>query len=269
MQKMLAETNRDMSTETVIFLGLGHVGEATLTLTLEAGFRPQRLLLCDTAGKAARVHTIAEQISARYGIPTEQISTILSEPGRPLPPVVYEATFWAVSVSAAYIIEVELLRPGSLIIDDSYPPACRPQALQRRRDTRGDILYTVAGALQTMAPGDEIKFELTPLSQSGPPQLIGLAERSAAMQRITPTCLTGCIFSSFLNGHYDLPLELGPVQPHRVLKRYRTLRRMGHRGTPFYSFPAPEQTDSLLIVFDDAYVAKFRQPGGRAPSSRL
>jgi hypothetical protein len=268
MEHALTSARRSISNEFVAFVGLGHIGVATLYLFLESGNRPRAIMLVDVEAKRKVVEGIRTDIMQRYMALVVHTSFSTSDG---VQPEVYEhATLIGGSVSVANVLDADRLRPGCICVDDSFPPIVDVDVVRRRAATRGDVLFAVAGALEGRACAIEDTITIDArhrmdVSSTAPLFAREFVERNVRMQSVTPRSLTGCILSSMLNGRFGLGLEIGPTRPEFVVRRYRALRRMQYHGTRFYVFDA--RSPSGVLEFDDDYVRRFAvQFGDPSPS---
>ncbi|WP_062436441.1 hybrid non-ribosomal peptide synthetase/type I polyketide synthase [Herbidospora daliensis] len=127
VQKALA--GRPIGDLTVAFVGLGSIGRSALGLMLTVAGRPRRLLLRDDAAPLENLHPDAESCDADQ---------------------VYEADLIVAAVSGHdLVIDVDRLRPGTILVDDSFPHCFDVQKARARRD-----VTVVGGGLLSM-PGIE------------------------------------------------------------------------------------------------------------------
>ncbi|MFF2305411.1 amino acid adenylation domain-containing protein [Streptomyces sp. NPDC058128] len=136
----------------VAVVGLGSIGSSSLELLLTlASEPPARLLLCDVPGSTERLHTLADGLIARGLARNVEVH----ESGRSaLPAAVYEADLLVTAVSGGgTLLDVSRLRPGTIVVDDSFPHCFdTTKALARMRDRR-DVLIVGGGLLTVGAAG--------------------------------------------------------------------------------------------------------------------
>src|SRR5690606_23725417 len=101
------------------FAGLGSIGASSLELLLSLAARPPRgLLLCDVAGSAPRLTELGRRLRER-GL-TRDVRVV--EAQQVLPDAVYDADLLVTAVSGATtVLDVDRLRPGAVVVDDSFP----------------------------------------------------------------------------------------------------------------------------------------------------
>ena len=110
-----------------------------------------------------------------------------------LPEAVYDASFIFGATNVPGILDINRVKPGTLIVDDSFPPCFRVFEAIKRIETRHDILFTTGGLIRFP---DEIRETIylpsatvDLLEEIGANQLLALAGRN-------PFEITGCILSS-------------------------------------------------------------------------
>ena len=216
---LLAETNRDFSSECVCILGLGSIGYATLRLMLEVLPHPSGLVLCDLFKKQEALEEIRRELEGELGFKGE--IRIETTKGR-LPDAVYDATFILGATNVPGILDVERLQPGSLIVDDSFPPCFRVFDAIKRLETHHDFLFTTGGLLRLEEEIKETIFlpsgTASLLEELGGNQLLELAGRDSRE-------ITGCILSSLLTGRSpEIKPTLGPVSLQDSLAHFNLLQ---------------------------------------------
>ncbi|TRO59413.1 non-ribosomal peptide synthetase/type I polyketide synthase [Streptomyces sp. IB201691-2A2] len=141
----LDATGQNLADLDVAFVGLGSIGSSSLELLLAQAPRPpRRLLLCDVRGSAPRLEELARNLRER-GLAGE-VEVVESRQG--LPDAVYGTDLLVTAISgSAAVLEVDRLRPGTTVIDDSFPHCFdTTRALARMRD-RQDVLVLGGGLL--------------------------------------------------------------------------------------------------------------------------
>lgn len=217
IERILAESGRKMAQELVGFLGLGSIGLASLRLMLTCLPHPAGLLLCDLYHKREVLEAIARE--ARESLGYTGPITILESHHQPPPPF-YEATFIVGATNVPDILEVDLLRPGTLIVDDSGPHCFNPEAAIGRLEQKQDILFTEGGVLQLPQLVKRTRF--VPTYHSSPDDTFQIDEADELM---------GCAFSSTLSAHFtSLKPTIGLVDLQATIVHYQTLVQLAFRG---------------------------------------
>ncbi|MFE5160888.1 amino acid adenylation domain-containing protein [Streptomyces sp. NPDC056697] len=218
----LAASGRDLGDLTVAMVGLGSIGTSSLNLLLTRAPRPPaHLVLCDVEGSAPRLRALATELRGS-GL-AGSVATAESAPA--LPPAVYEADLIVTAVSAGTaVLDVDRLRPGTVVVDDSFPHCFdTARALARMRGKR-DVL-TVGGGL--LAVGDterHIADNLPPAAASG------YAERSWL-----PGTVASCRLESLLHTAVSgLPLVHGLVNASHAHAYWDAVEAAGVSAAPLH-----------------------------------
>jgi amino acid adenylation domain-containing protein len=249
MEKVLALAGRKLTEETVVFLGLGSIGTATLRLMLRCLPHPRRILLCDLYGKVTRLQELSEEITrdACYGGVVEIVPS-----SHPLPARVYDATLIVGATNVPDLLHVESLKPGTLIVDDSAPHCFEPQALIQRLQSSQDILFSAGGAVQPVEPVRRIRYLPRHIEQMMLPEAARVISNRDAHR------LAGCAFSSLLLSRFrELPPSVGLVDVASSVQHYKLLTQLGHQAAELHC------EDYLL---PESLIGAFRQRFGRHES---
>ncbi|GIJ59532.1 non-ribosomal peptide synthetase [Virgisporangium aurantiacum] len=197
---------------TIAFLGLGSIGRATLDLVLALlPEKPRRLLLCDLPATLTMRSDLCQRLrDAGYDASTGDWT---------------DADLIVAATSATTApLDAATLRPGTIVVDDSFPPAIDPVAALDRMRRRRDILV-VGGGLLAVGAVDRIT------APDLPPDVV---ERYAAQPRV-PGTLASCQVESLARAaDPGLPAVRGLVEP-AVAERYRdALTRLGVGTAPLH-----------------------------------
>jgi hypothetical protein len=122
-------------------------------------------------------------------------------------------------------IDIERLRPGTVIVDDSFPPAFPLEQAITRLEARCDVLFTNAGMARLADPVYERVF-LAPATDAEVARY-GMDEFRAELAR-DPHELTACFLSSLLTqSHEAFPPTLGAPSLEDLRAHYHGLIRLG------------------------------------------
>jgi amino acid adenylation domain-containing protein len=208
---------RDLSGEVICFVGLGAIGTATLRTILDRLTQPAGLILCDVPAKRVHLDGLAEEARRLFGFrgPIE----ILTSGGR-LPDRAYRARVIVGASNATDVIDVDRLRPGTVMIDDSFPLCFDLDRAVERSRRQGDILFAAGGSVRPRLP---IEWTL-----ALPPELLALARDSGA-RALLPSSedITGCILASLLPVVTDLRPTLGTVTVEECRETWQVFARLG------------------------------------------
>ncbi|GAB2803127.1 hypothetical protein GCM10027073_39440 [Streptomyces chlorus] len=220
----LEATGRDLSDLDVAFAGLGSIGASSLELLLFLAARPpRRLLLCDVRGSGSRLTALGRRLQERELVGAAGFEVVESE--RVLPEAVHGADLLVTAVSgAAAVLDVGRLRPGAIVVDDSFPHCFDTErALSRMREQK-DVLVLGGGLLHVGRTDREVAGDLPDTAAAGylaQPWLEGT--------------LASCRSESLLHaaGH-ELPLVHGLVDAGVALTYWDAVERAGVSAAPLH-----------------------------------
>jgi hypothetical protein len=251
IQRALDESGRDLGGEHVAFLGLGSIGTATLRLMLASLPHPAELTLCDVPSKRATLQELRREVIEEFGY---RGRVNLLESRSQAPAELYRASFVVGATNAVNVLDVNSLRPGSIIVDDSGPHCFRPDQAADRLRTRFDLLYTEGGVLKAPEAIRQVVYMPALLEQVLPMKLEDWAVR------MHPEHITGCVLSGLLSAQYDdLPPTVGFVAPDAAVRHLDALTRLGYRAPPLHC-------DEHLL--EPKLVAEFRRRFGGEREAR-
>ncbi|CAM5620089.1 Peptide synthetase OS=Streptomyces viridochromogenes OX=1938 GN=ACM01_26125 PE=3 SV=1 [Streptomyces viridochromogenes] len=230
-------------------VGCGSIGTSALRLLLARSPRPPaHLVLCDLPGSGPRLERLAAELTDRHpGLP---VRIVESGPG--LPEEVYASEVIVTAVSdASALVDVARLRPGTVLVDDSFPHCLdTARALERMRE-RGDVLVVGGGLLDAGAAGPRLAEDLPEVATTG------FAGRSGV-----PGTLASCRLESLLHAHRTtrpgracgrLPLTHGLVGLPGALAHWDAVEAAGVSAAP------------LHLLDHEVPAAPLRAPDAPAP----
>jgi predicted amino acid dehydrogenase len=235
-------TGRDLSDETVAFIGLGAIGSATLQLMLDRHIVPRSLILCDVRAKTPELQWLAEDIRKRFGAEVVVVCAAGSAPDQ-----VYRSSFIVGATNMPGVLDVDKLAAGTIVVDDSFPHCFNTAHAIGRMSTRGDVLLADGGFV---SPPGTMEWHMT-LPAGVVPGIGNLAE--AALPP-SSTVITGCILSPLLLKAANAPATIGPVDVATSRDHWQAMQRMGIGAAPF-------RCGNWMP--DAAYLQKFRAQFGR------
>ncbi|MER7167172.1 amino acid adenylation domain-containing protein [Micromonospora sp. NPDC000207] len=165
VEAAVAATGRLLAGRTVAVVGLGSIGFSALRLLLaRTQGPPARLVLCDVPGAAPRLAAHAARLRADGFAATIEVCP--STPG--IADAGYQADLIVAATSAATEpIDVDRLRPGTVVVDDSFPAALdTARALARMRQRR-DVLVVGGGLLHVGDTHSHVPTDLPPAAVAG------------------------------------------------------------------------------------------------------
>jgi predicted amino acid dehydrogenase len=186
----LDATGRDLSELAVAIVGLGSIGRTSLELLLARVPRPPaRLLLCDVAGSSPRLAALADHLRNR-GLAGE-VDCAAADPA--LPGAVYEADLVVAAVSGSgAILDVDRLRPGVIVVDDSFPHCFDTVRAVGRMQQQRDVLVVGGGLLHCGTTDRRTVEGLPPAATAGaaarmrPPGTIASCQLESLLLAATP-----------------------------------------------------------------------------------
>ena len=200
IENLLENTNRNFSDEVLGVIGLGSIGFSALKLMLSILPHPKEIILCDLYNKNKLLEEARYEIESRYGFRGKIISTpsLLKAPL-----AFYQSSFILGAVNIPDIIEVEKLKPNTIIVDDSAPHCFNVEKAINRLNTKSDILFTEGGILRAPYKIKELRYIPKPHIDSNP--FIKMIQ-----YRSTDFEIMGCLFSSILTlKHKDITPIVG------------------------------------------------------------
>ncbi len=247
VEKVLGATGRQLHEEDVALLGLGSIGTAILRLLVRTLPPPRSLRLCEVPAKREHLRQLVQELREVHGY-TGDIQ-VVELGGAGATEEVYEASVVLSATSAANLVDVDRLRAGTLVVDDSAPHCFDPRRAIRRFQEKRDVLFTEAGAIRSHRPVGEIR-ELT--FATGWDHKV-----RAALKLLHPTddTLMGCVFSSILSSRFaDAPCLVGTPSLRDLDLHYLKLRELHFEAARLYVED---------YVLDEDLVAMFRSRFGR------
>ncbi|MGW4755156.1 amino acid adenylation domain-containing protein [Streptomyces chartreusis] len=244
----LTAASRSLGEVSLAVVGCGSIGVSSLRLLLAtAPCPPARLLLCDLPGSAERLQGLAAELSSEHpGVPVEVV-----ESGHALPAVVYGAEVIVTAVSGATrLLDVARLRPGTIVVDDSFPHCFDTTSALDRMDRDQDVLVVGGGLLSLGTTRTRLAEDLPAVASAG-----------FALRPGIPGTLASCRLESLLHAHLgapgrspgELPLIHGLVDLPRALAHWDAAEAAGIR-------PAP------LHLLDRVVGLPLRPPGTAGPA---
>jgi acyl-CoA synthetase (AMP-forming)/AMP-acid ligase II/acyl carrier protein len=247
VEQVLKASGRRLEDEHLVLLGVGSIGTSILRLLLRTLPHPRVLRLCDVPARREHLLRVKQELEGALGFRGEVHGVGIS--GTEAPPEVYEASVILSATSAPNLLDVERLRPGTLVVDDSAPHCFDARRAIRRFQERRDVLFTEAGAIRSHRSIQEIR-EIS--FATGWDHKV-----RAALKLLHPAedTVMGCVFSSILSSRFeDAPCLVGMPTPGDLDLHYRKLRELRFEAARLYL------EDHVL---DEDLVSMFRARFGR------
>jgi hypothetical protein len=221
-QYLLDRVGRFPGWEHLAVLGLGSIGRSCLALALDSLPHPRALTLCDVFAKRDETDSLARSLREQHGY-RGPLRVLTSDRG--LPNGLYEATTILTAVSMPEVLDVTRLRPGTIVADDSYPPAFSLERAVDRAETDADLLFGNVGMVRLPEPIRETVF-LPPGAGPFVAQFGDAAFRRELLR--DPHELTACILSALLTDrHEGFNATVGLAELADLQSHARGLARLG------------------------------------------
>jgi amino acid adenylation domain-containing protein len=224
IEKIAQLTGRDLRRERVGFLGLGSIGGATLRLMLRCLPHPEELILCDVYGRLdeAKAREFLDHLAFRGAL-----RILESRPE--VPAGFYDSTLIVGATNVPDVLDVNRLRPGTIVVDDSGPHCFSVAEAMRRLETQGDVLFTEGGVLRSPRPVALLRHLPRAREAMLPP---AVRERLLTHH---PDHITGCVLSSLLTACFeDVRPVLGLPTTEDCLANYRRLTQLGFEAASLH-----------------------------------
>jgi hypothetical protein len=226
VETILETAGRTYREESVAFVGIGSIGSGILRLLNDLA-PPRKSHIVDVHEKKDRLLRLKEELGG-------EIEIVLIDKNEGLPSWIYDRCSLILSAtSTPLVVDVGKMRPGTLMVDDSFPFGFDAERAASRIVSASDIMITLAGGLRGLQKFDLV-YTAPAADRSADFRL--LLDRTARIINPWPECMTGCVYSSLLTNHYDLPQTLGPVTYDDASAFHRRLREEGFCGTPPHIF---------------------------------
>lgn len=236
LQSVLSAARRSLRGQSVCFVGLGAIGTATLRTVLGCIDHPEKITLCDVVAKRGDLEKLAQEAKSVFGFRGEL--RVLTTTG-PLPRDACDADVFVGATNVPNVIAVEQLRPGAIIVDDSFPLCFDLAAALRRFRQAGDILFVSGGSVQV--PGG-VAWDI-----ALPPAIPGFARNRIASALLpSETMITGCILSALLPQANGLRPTIGEATLDDCRDYFAAFATMGVTAAPLHCgawFPSADDID--------------------------
>ncbi|WP_128431888.1 hypothetical protein [Streptomyces cyaneus] len=148
----IKELQRDPGTQRLTVLGVGSIGRAFTQLLQASGRPPRELVLVDRPQAAGKLEKLAREFEERTGTPT--LTEVTDSLGALVPGSACYATDVLVSaVSTPYVVDIDKVAPGTVLIDDSQPYCWDRDKAWRRVTEAADIVPCDAGLVDCSGIG--------------------------------------------------------------------------------------------------------------------
>ncbi len=226
IKRILEESGRDLRHERVGFLGLGSIGRTVLRLMLRSLPHPAEITLCDLYSKLDSLEEIRKKLVNELDF-NGPVKVVGATNG--LPKGFYHSTLIVGATNVPEVLDIGLVKEGTLIVDDSGPHCFKTEDAMQRFLDRKDILFSEGGSLLSPDPVTQLRF----LPQEAEHRAGHFYRKVFA--NFNPFRITGCVFSSLLCSLYDeLEPTVGLADDRESLLHYQKLISLGFRAADLH-----------------------------------
>jgi predicted amino acid dehydrogenase len=221
-RRALEESSTEVAHCTLAVIGVGSIGWSSLRLLLavSAG-APRRLLLCDVASRARHLSQLVDELRSQG----YRADSAVCGPDLRVPAAVYETDLIIAAISADRpVLDIDRLRPGTIVVDDSFPHCFDPRAALDRMADRRDVVV-VGGGLLTAEPSQRTPAD-DPLLRHYAKHLTGLR---------LPDTVPSCQLEALMQvARPDLPPVRGLVDVDLALAYWEALSDLHIKAAPLH-----------------------------------
>ena len=233
IEKIVTVSGRALSEERVGVLGLGSIGTASLRLMLAHLPHPQKIILCDVYLKRDHLERVAEEVKGTLNF---EGTVELLESEESVPEAFYEATLILGATNVPNILDLNLVQPGTLIVDDSAPHCFDVQSAFERLKVPGDILFTEGGVLRSPEPIDSLRhvpnFSTFLPEEATEKDIVRFTDCFKAYSfEQDPHEVMGCLLAGLLHRRFpDIKPTIGLIDLETSGHAFRRLKELGFEG---------------------------------------
>lgn len=222
LEKTLACLDLEIGNLNIAVVGCGSIGQASTLLALHVLGMPKSILAVDIEKQLPAIQKQLEMWQLKW--PELQIRMAAAN-DKELPPAVYEADLLIGASAVGNILDVKKLKPGAIVLDDSFPPIADTKAAIDRMTNSKDVLIAGAGKLDT---GTQQRKLCLPgnFPESFVQELLQLSDE---------TGMPGCRLEPLaLMLQKQLKPTIGLVTPDQALQYWRALTALGVKPVPLH-----------------------------------
>jgi amino acid adenylation domain-containing protein len=219
VERILQEGGKDLSQETVAFVGMGSIGHTSLRLMLRSLPHPKSITICDVYSKFNHLEKIRDDIINELGF--KGSFRVIESRGK-VPHEIYDASVIVGATNVPDVLDIECLKPGTLIVDDSAPHCFHAENTAKRFEIHEDILFTEGGVLQLPDSVQRTRYLPWRIEQKMNPACLKAISTYHRYQ------IAGCALSGLLSARFEnLRPTLGVVDDRSCESHYQLLRQLG------------------------------------------
>ncbi|MBI9089225.1 MAG: amino acid adenylation domain-containing protein [Desulfobacterium sp.] len=219
VEKLLGEAHRSMAGEHLGIIGCDMQGQAMVKLMLDTLPHPRAITLCGVYQDKGVLDRLASELSSESGFNGE-LGILTARPD--VPPEFYGATLMVGATSATGIIDIQVLRPGTLLVSDPARPCFDPESAFNRFESQQDILFAEGDLLTTGTPcrrqihlTEEMAAQLPPAHQRD-------------LLQADPNIITGCVLSGLFSVcDPEIPVTVGDLDLEICRKHLFGIKKLG------------------------------------------
>lgn len=214
---------RSLSDQVVGVLGIGSIGTSVLRALVACLPHPAELVLSDLFHRRNEAVALERELRERLGY-GGRIRFLQGGPH--VPDEFYESRFVVAATNVHDILDVDRLRAGTIVVDDSVPNCFSHERARRRVEQRGDVLILNGGQLRSPRPMRRTQY-LVP----------GLRKQMLEWELAAPDpyMITSCVLSGLLSSRRgQVPPTVGMASMDSLLANFGTLLQLE------YAAPRPQ-----------------------------
>ncbi len=253
IERILREGSKNLAQENVAVLGLGSIGYTTLRLMLRSLPHPKSIMVCDIYSKLDHLKKIRDDIINEL----EYRGTVeIIESRGIVPENIYAAGLIVGATNVPDVLDIDKLKPGTLIVDDSAPHCFSSDKAMKRFSSQEDILFTAGGVLGLPESYQRTMY----LPQRVEEQIQPSAFR--AMSTYNSFHMGGCVLSGLLTARFEsLKPTLGIVDDVSCGMHYQLLQQLGYRAADLQCRGHPLPQDRSSDSENDSVLHELRHTG--------
>ena len=221
IEGILARSGRDISEMKVSFIGLGSIGKGTLDLMLDVLPHPRGVIMADVYRQEDRLKEFQDQLLASGFSGEIDICSCNNK----LSDKVYEGELIIAVSNVPNIINIDKVRPGTMIVDYSFPSSFSIIDAARRAERDGDLIFTSGGQLRLEQQIEEIIY--LPRVAEEMLEIINPEKMQSIIIRDSRE-MAGCILASiFTEMDSGVGVTLGKFTDNEALSHYKFINGLG------------------------------------------
>ena len=221
IEGILARSGRDISEMKVSFIGLGSIGKGTLDLMLDVLPHPRGVIMADVYRQEDRLKEFQDQLLASGFSGEIDICSCNNK----LSDKVYEGELIIAVSNVPNIINIDKVRPGTMIVDYSFPSSFSIIDAARRAERDGDLIFTSGGQLRLEQQIEEIIY--LPRVAEEMLEIINPEKMQSIIIRDSRE-MAGCILASiFTEMDSGVGVTLGKFTDKEALSHYKFINGLG------------------------------------------